>query len=103
MYLQTLMGLKKEENEQTILHLSEHMKFFSLRLAEGRVRECSMNVPPEVIFQAVEGSGTIFLNEEPFAMKAGDLLLCPSGKHHRLAANQGETFGLLVFLPLKQQ
>jgi len=87
----------------TLLHLSENVKFFALHLEAGRTKECGCGgTPPEVLFQVIEGSGTIRLDDEPFVLQTGDLLLCPYGKTHRLAADQGTAFGLLVVKPLKQ-
>lgn len=103
MLLNTSAGLRDEQaGESTLLHISDRMKLFALRLPAGKRKECASAQPPEVVFQGIEGSGTIFLGEEPFAVKEGDVLLCPAGKHHRLAADKEETFGVLVFLPLKQ-
>lgn len=104
MRLKTLDELRGQENgENTLLHISENVKLFALRLAPGKRKECGCSgIPPEVVFQGIEGKGTIFLDNEPFTVKEGDVLLCPAGKTHRLAADKGETFGVLVFKPLKQ-
>jgi gentisate 1,2-dioxygenase len=94
--------MKAGEPMMTQLHLSDVSKIFALRLEAGKIKDCGCGTLPEVFFHVVEGSGTIFMNDEPFAAKAGELVLCPSGKSHRLAADQGEAFGLIVVKPLKQ-
>lgn len=84
------------------LHISDVTKIFALRLEEGKVKDCGCGTKPEVFFHVVEGAGTIFLDDEPFTVKAGELVLCPQGSSHRLAADQGTAFGLIVCKPLKQ-
>lgn len=86
----------------TPLHVSDVSKIFALRLEAGKTKECGCGTVPEVFFHVVEGAGTIFLNDKPFTVRAGELVLCPAGQSHRLAADQGEAFGLIVVKPLKQ-
>lgn len=86
----------------TQLHLSDAAKIFALRLEAGKTKECGCGTKPEVFFHVVEGAGTIYLDDEALTVKAGELVLCPAGKSHRLAADQDDVFGLIVVKPLKQ-
>ncbi|WP_438448243.1 cupin domain-containing protein [Gorillibacterium sp. sgz5001074] len=92
----------KESAMMTLLHQSEMSKIFMLYLEEGKVKDCGCTTAPEVVFQVLEGQGTIYLNGEPHEVEAGDLLLCPQGANHRLEANRGAEFRLLVVKPLQQ-
>lgn len=93
---------KEDAPMMSVLHQSEVTKIFVLYLAEGKIKDCGCNTAPEVLFQVLEGQGTIYLAGAPHEVKAGDLLLCPAGSSHRLEANLGADFRLLVVKPLKQ-
>lgn len=86
----------------TPLHQSDITRVFSVYLEAGKIKDCGCASPPEAIFQTIEGQGTIYLGDEPHEVKAGDVIICPVGVPHRLEANRGEDFRLLVVRPLKQ-
>lgn len=103
MLLTQIQKLKEVEAPMiTVLHQSDITKIFSLYLPEGKIKDCGCTTAPEVVFQVVEGQGTIYLSGEPHEVNEGDVLLCPSGSSHRLEANRGSAFRLLVVKPLKQ-
>lgn len=86
----------------TLLHQSQVTKIFSLYLTEGKVKDCGCNNVPEVVFQVLEGKGTIYIGGVPHETAEGEVLLCPAGSSHRIEANLGADFRLLVVKPLKQ-
>lgn len=51
----------------------------------------------EEVYYFVKGSGTIFLDDEPHTVKAGDVVLIEDGVHHRVETGSEPLHFLCVF------
>ncbi|MGE5372214.1 MAG: cupin domain-containing protein [Solirubrobacterales bacterium] len=52
--------------------------------------------PVDVLFQVVEGSGTVTVGEESGVVSAGDIVVSPAQIPHRLEATQNVPFSVYV-------
>lgn len=53
--------------------------------------------PVDVLFQVIEGKGTVEIGEERQETESGDIVISPAKIPHALEANLGETFSVLVY------
>ena len=56
----------------------------------------SHKTPVDVLFQIIEGKGTIIIGEETQVVEAGNIVVSPAEIPHALEANQGCTFSVYV-------
>lgn len=89
------------DKQVELIHVSDVLKHFVINLKRGERKACGGAFHPEVSFFVVEGEGTIFIGDEAYAVKAGDLLVCPQGKSHAFTA-MSDKFSIFVSLPQKQ-
>ncbi len=53
--------------------------------------------PVDVLFQVIEGKGTVEIGEERQEAESGDIVISPAKIPHALEANLGEVFSVLVY------
>ena len=56
----------------------------------------SHKTPVDVLFQVIEGKGTLTIGEETQVVEAGNIVVSPAEIPHALEANQGCTFSVYV-------
>lgn len=56
----------------------------------------SHKTPVDVLFQVVEGKGTLTIGEESQVVESGDIIVSPAQIPHALEANQGCLFSFYV-------
>ena len=56
----------------------------------------SHKTPVDVLFQVIEGKGTVTIGEETQVVEAGNFVVSPAEIPHGLEANQGCTFSVYV-------
>jgi len=56
----------------------------------------SHKTPVDVLFQVIEGKGTVTIGEETQVVEAGDIVVSPAEIPHALEANQDCTFSVYV-------
>ncbi|HZK87229.1 MAG TPA: cupin domain-containing protein [Syntrophomonas sp.] len=56
----------------------------------------SHKTPVDVVFQVLEGQGTITIGQDSQLVEAGDLVISPAQIPHELEANQGCLFSVYV-------
>lgn len=56
----------------------------------------SHKTPVDVLFQVVEGKGTVTIGEETQIVEAGNIVVSPADIPHGLEADQGGTFSVYV-------
>ena len=56
----------------------------------------SHKTPVDVLFQVIEGKGTVTIGEETQVVEAGNFVVSPAEIPHGLEASQGSTFSVYV-------
>jgi len=89
-YMQTGWGIKGKP----IIDMPE-IGIINLVLEPGE-QVPSHKTPVDVLFQVVEGKGTVTIGEESQVVQSSDIIVSPAQIPHALAANQGCLFSVYV-------
>jgi len=89
-FLQTGWGVKG----RPIIDLPE-VGIINLVLEPGE-KVPAHKTPVDVLFQIIEGKGTVTIGQESQVVEAGDIIVSPVQIPHALEADQGSLFSFLV-------
>ena len=89
-YMQTGWGVKGKP----IIDMPE-IGIINLVLEPGE-QVPSHKTPVDVLFQVIEGRGTVTIGEESQVVQLGDIIVSPAQIPHALEANQGCLFSVYV-------
>src|SRR5665647_927893 len=89
-YVQTAWGVKGKP----IIDIPE-VGIINLVLDPGE-KVPSHKTPVDVLFQVIEGKGTVTIGEESQVVESGDIIVSPAQIPHALEANQGCLFSVYV-------
>lgn len=90
LYMQTGWGVKGKP----IIDMPE-IGIINLVLEPGE-QVPSHKTPVDVLFQIMEGKGTVTIGEESRVVESGDIVVSPAQIPHALEANQGRVFSVYV-------
>jgi len=89
-YMQTGWGVKG----RPVIDMPE-VGIINLVLEKGE-KVPSHKTPVDVLFQIIEGKGTVAIGEESQVVEAGDIVVSPAHIPHALEANQDCLFSVYV-------
>ncbi|HEX3011832.1 MAG TPA: cupin domain-containing protein [Syntrophomonadaceae bacterium] len=89
-YMQTGWGVKG----RPVIDMPE-IGIINLVLEPGE-QVPSHKTPVDVLFQVIEGKGTVTIGEESQVVEASDIIVSPAQIPHALEANQGCLFSVYV-------